>query len=226
MSPPKSINGITDPSKARLVFWGGVEYQHAPADSVGYQPEDAGLTDIAGLAVTDGNIIVGNGTNWVAESGNTARTSIGLGTGDSPTLTALTLSNGQLVFPAVQVPSAGANTLDDYEEGTYTPTVTASVGTFTTVSATGVYTKIGRVCWYTVIIVITTNGTAAGLVRATLPFTSTSDETAYGRETQATGMSLNGEVSSGGTVVSIADYTGAYPGGSSRRLRVSGRFNV
>lgn len=43
------------------------------------QAYDAGLADIAGLAVTDGNIIVGNGTNWVAESGATARTSLGLG---------------------------------------------------------------------------------------------------------------------------------------------------
>jgi hypothetical protein len=44
------------------------------------QAFDAGLTDIAGLAVTDGNIIVGDGTNFVAESGATARTSLGLGT--------------------------------------------------------------------------------------------------------------------------------------------------
>ena len=44
------------------------------------QAYDAGLTDIAGLAVTDGNIIVGDGANWVAESGATARTSLGLGT--------------------------------------------------------------------------------------------------------------------------------------------------
>lgn len=43
-----------------------------------FQGSDAGLTDIAGLAVTDGNIIVGNGTNWIAESGATARTSLGL----------------------------------------------------------------------------------------------------------------------------------------------------
>jgi len=42
------------------------------------QAYDAGLTDIAGLAVTDGNFIVGNGTNWVAESGATVRTSLGL----------------------------------------------------------------------------------------------------------------------------------------------------
>jgi len=44
------------------------------------QAYDAGLADIAGLAVTDGNIIVGDGANWVAESGTTARTSLGVGT--------------------------------------------------------------------------------------------------------------------------------------------------
>ena len=54
------------------------------------QAYDAELAAIAGLAVTDGNIIVGNGTTWVAESGSTARTSLGLGTGDSPTFTAVT----------------------------------------------------------------------------------------------------------------------------------------
>jgi len=43
------------------------------------QAYNAGLADIAGLAKTDGNLIVGNGTNWVAESGATARTSLGLG---------------------------------------------------------------------------------------------------------------------------------------------------
>lgn len=44
-----------------------------------FQPLDSGLTAIAGLAVTDGNIIVGNGSTWIAESGATARTSLGLG---------------------------------------------------------------------------------------------------------------------------------------------------
>ena len=41
------------------------------------QAYDAGLADVAGLAVTDGNFIVGDGANWVAESGATARTSMG-----------------------------------------------------------------------------------------------------------------------------------------------------
>ena len=44
------------------------------------QAYDAELSAIAGLATTDSNIIVGNGSTWVAESGATARTSLGLGT--------------------------------------------------------------------------------------------------------------------------------------------------
>ena len=47
------------------------------ASDVGAQPADAQLTDIAGLTPSDGNFIVGDGTNFVAESGSTARTSMG-----------------------------------------------------------------------------------------------------------------------------------------------------
>ena len=41
---------------------------------------DAQLQDVAGLAVTDGGFIVGNGSNFVLETAGTARTSLGLGT--------------------------------------------------------------------------------------------------------------------------------------------------
>jgi hypothetical protein len=41
------------------------------------QAYNAGLADIAGLTPTDSNFIVGNGTNWVAESGATALASLG-----------------------------------------------------------------------------------------------------------------------------------------------------
>jgi hypothetical protein len=63
------------------------------------QGYDADLNAIAGLAVTDGNIIVGNGSTWIAESGATARTSLGLGTGNSPTFTNVTAS-GHFEGPA------------------------------------------------------------------------------------------------------------------------------
>lgn len=55
-----------------------------------YQPLDTELTAIAALAVTDGNIIVGNGTTWVAESGAVARSSLGLGSGNSVTFASVT----------------------------------------------------------------------------------------------------------------------------------------
>jgi hypothetical protein len=44
------------------------------------QAYDAGLAAIAGLATSDGNFIVGNGSTFTAESGATARTSLSLGT--------------------------------------------------------------------------------------------------------------------------------------------------
>jgi hypothetical protein len=43
------------------------------------QDSDAQLTDIAGLTPTDSNFIVGDGSNFVTETGATARTSLGLG---------------------------------------------------------------------------------------------------------------------------------------------------
>jgi hypothetical protein len=49
-------------------------------------------------------------------------------------------------FPATQSPSADANTLDDYEEGTFTVVVrgAGTAGTYTMTGQSGVYTKIGR----------------------------------------------------------------------------------
>ena len=53
------------------------------------QAYDAQLADVAGLAVTDGGMIVGDGSNFVLETGATLRTSMGVGTGDSPQFTAV-----------------------------------------------------------------------------------------------------------------------------------------
>lgn len=69
--------------------------------SATYQPLDADLTAIAALAVTDGNIIVGDGATWVAESGATARTSLGLGTGDSPQFTAVNVGSADTTLARV-----------------------------------------------------------------------------------------------------------------------------
>ena len=50
------------------------------AIGVSVQAYDADLSAIGALAKTDGSFVVGNGSTWVAESGATARASLGLGT--------------------------------------------------------------------------------------------------------------------------------------------------
>jgi len=54
---------------------------------------DAQLQDVAGLAVTDSGFIVGDGSNFVLETGATVRTSLGLGTA---AVTATGISNGNV----------------------------------------------------------------------------------------------------------------------------------
>lgn len=58
-----------------------------------------------------------------------------------------TTSGAGVTFPATQSASSNANTLDDYEEGSWTPTIATS-GTQPTVSYSdraGKYTKVGNV---------------------------------------------------------------------------------
>jgi hypothetical protein len=87
---------------------------------------------------------------------------------------ALTLSSGQILFPAAQSAAADVNTLDDYEEGTWTPAITGSGGgsgqTYTT--QVGRYVKIGRLVTATFNIVLSAEGTITTDVLITgLPFT-------------------------------------------------------
>lgn len=60
------------------------------------QAYDADLTALGGLAKTDGNIIVGDGSTWVAESGATARTSLGLGSIATQDSSSVTITGGSI----------------------------------------------------------------------------------------------------------------------------------
>jgi hypothetical protein len=91
-------------------------------------------------------------------------------------------ANG-IKFPATQVASADANTLDDYEEGTWTPVIAdastgGNTGTFTNAGAT--YTKIGNtVTVWAYLSAINTSGMTSGnlfYVR-NLPFQSSVNAT-------------------------------------------------
>tara|TARA_R110000782_G_scaffold7898_1_gene26239 strand:+ start:767 stop:1585 length:819 start_codon:yes stop_codon:yes gene_type:complete len=103
---------------------------------------------------------------------------------------------------------AAANLLNDYEEGTWTPSWSAGGGSLTGTSSNyGKYTKIGDMVslWFGAVI---DSGTASSYYRITnAPFTST---------TNGSGTAINGETAniqkawwdSGGTTININRYDG------------------
>ena len=96
------------------------------------------------------------------------------------------VTGGAISFPATQVPSAGANDLDDYEEGTWTPTLTfATPGNLVVVYSlqNGTYTKVGRLVTATFQIVTTTftwTTSAGNCTISGYPFTVNGTYRAYG----------------------------------------------
>ena len=81
---------------------------------------------------------------------------------------------GQIKFPATQNASADANVLDDYEEGTFTPTIAFGGGStgVTYLVQNGVYTKVGRSLVVNIRIILTSKGSSTGQLSIEgLPFT-------------------------------------------------------
>jgi hypothetical protein len=98
----------------------------------------------------------------------------------------IAVTTGGVAFPATQSASADANTLDDYEEGEWSPTVTCSTaGSYDlhTGFDTCVYTKVGRLLSVQGKLYITgETGTPSGDIRISLPITSLgglSDDSEY-----------------------------------------------
>jgi hypothetical protein len=85
-----------------------------------------------------------------------------------------TTANGiGITFPATQSASSDANTLDDYEEGTWTATLVSSGGGAVTISSVAKYTKVGNQVLVTAeSFSISTSSLGAGSLTITgLPFT-------------------------------------------------------
>lgn len=102
-------------------------------------------------------------------------------TSSAPTISdtgVVILNEGQLTFPSTENPSADANTIDDYEEGTWTPVLTfATAGNLSVVYSgqVGHYTKVARLVFlqFSLNTSTFTHTTASGAFQITgVPFTS------------------------------------------------------
>lgn len=118
----------------------------------------------AGQIVVDSNSY-GSVINWPDSSGDV--TSVVTDNGGKTIM----MARGYVKFPPTQNANSNVNALDDYEEGTWTPT-DASGASLVFSTTVGKYTKIGRMVYWTMEVTypVTANGSAAEV--GGLPFTT------------------------------------------------------
>jgi hypothetical protein len=138
-------------AKARFVFG---------ASQNGLQIKDSNDTSNAAFLIFQN----GSNSNFATIQRDGTNNSLSIGT-----VSAIT-------FPATQVASAGANTLDDYEEGDWTPRISGSGGGNYTPGSinAGRYIKIGKMVWATATLQWTAvvSAYSGNLLVSGLPFTS------------------------------------------------------
>ena len=143
--------------------------------------------------------------------------------------TPLAAGKGWAVYVYQSTTSPARWDLVGHDQGaaiTYTPTITASSGTFTTVSATGSYYAFGRSCRFHAQITVTTVGSAAGTVLCTLPIPNSAVALLNGQGVNDLGASLSVYAGTSATSATIWDYAGAFPGGSGRTLSVGATYTI
>jgi hypothetical protein len=123
----------------------------------------------------------------------------------TPTTSGVMTLGAGIKFPASQNASSDANTLDDYEEGTWTPTFKSDGdNALITFSTSARYIKIGTYVYFTILAIRNQSSVPSGtLYMQSLPFTSVSSSPAI----QLGGISWfdNGLVSTDYTAITYLD---------------------
>jgi hypothetical protein len=108
----------------------------------------------------------------------------------------------------------------------FTPVITAATGTITTSSSTLRYKVEDDVCTFNLTITITTNGTGAVAVKASLPIAPVQLSQIAGRESVIAGKTIVGNIPAAGLTMSINNYDNTYPGSNGAVLNISGSYQV
>jgi hypothetical protein len=146
---------------------------------------------------------------------------------------AISVPAGQLRFPATQNASSNANTLDDYEEGSWTIAVTCTSGSVTldSVRQIGSYVKIGRLVSVHGRFDITAVSSPSGLAFVSLPFvnaTHANDErfrtavnvTVY-NPASGNANDFEGRLEEGSSSFNLYNGESAIPNGAAPQLKAS-----
>jgi len=170
------------------------------------------------------------------QSSTTKQVSVAnLTAGRAISATQLTLTTGNLIVASGQgidfsaTPGTGTSELlNDYEEGAWTPTVTSTIGTITTLGdVSGNYTKIGRRVFVNFAIEIVTNGTGSqSILVAGLPFAISGFGAGSGRENGVNGYVIQSVGFNGNSYFGISTYAGTYAGGDGYKLDGNLQYNV
>ena len=165
-----------------------------------------------------GSLVLQTNNGTTALTINTSQNTTFVGQATIPTIN---LTGGQITFPTTQSASTDANTLDDYEEGTFTPSVTGvTVGT-----TTGIYIKIGKLVFINMIIPVT-SGSNTGMTITNLPFTTWTGnrQVLIARENAVVGKTGQLYIESNSTSGSIQDYAGTSGGTNGYTWIITGSY--
>ena len=172
-SPAKKLDILSNTSQDGIRISGSTNPRLTIIDTTTPVQFDALCTDTEVVLRTDTNhplVLSTNGTERMrlpAAGGVQAVTTISVGNATPSS------SGAGITFPATQSASSDANTLDDYEEGTWTPIDSSGAG-LTFIDIVARYTKIGRVveCFAQIGYPTTANTSQATI--GGLPFTNAS----------------------------------------------------
>jgi hypothetical protein len=133
----------------------------------------------------------------------------------------LTLLSSPITSAAVKYPAiTGSGIIETPDWRSFTPTITANAGSFTTVSATGKCRRLpGKSVLFQFHITTTTVGTASGFTNVTLPYTNGSAwHFGASREIAATGVMCTATVAPSATALNVVTYNNTFATGSGSQV--------
>lgn len=114
---------------------------------------------------------------------------------------------------------------------TDSPAVTAGSGSFTSVTGTTRFLRLGKLVFIRIEVTITTNGTAGTFIQVALPVTSANIgvgkvQMLAGREVATTGFSVMGTINNSSLVMTIRKYDNTYLGADGYVFVVEGWYEA